>query len=158
LNAGLDEQDFVLKALIERAEQVRRKVTRVMPCDANLAEPVGGITWQYNVLVSNFCAESATDDREQWRRFVQNITSLLRPDGRLVLAALKGADSYSVGDKVFPAVYILEDDLRQVLRDTGFCEDSIHIESVPADRPSRHYEGLMLATATKCMQNGDRKG
>jgi hypothetical protein len=55
-----------------------------------------------------------------------------------------------VGDEIFPAVFILEDDLIEVLCDAGFVEDSIQVESVPADRPSRHYQGLMLTTATKC--------
>jgi len=145
----LEGRDYSAEGVKARQRIIRRKVTRVMSCDANRTTPVEGITWQYDVLVSNFCAESATNDWEQWRTFVQNITSLIKPRGKLVLSALKGADSYSVGDKVFPAVFVLEDDLAQVLRDVGFCEDSIQIESVPADRPSRHYQGLMLATATK---------
>lgn len=145
----LEGRNYSPEGVKSRENEIRRKVTRVMACDANGANPLNGISWQYDVLVSNFCAESATDDRAQWRRFVRNITSLLRPGGRLVLSALKGADSYAVGEEVFPAVFILEDDLIQVLGDAGFCQDSISIESVPADRPSRHYQGLMLATATK---------
>ncbi len=145
----LEGNDYSSESVSARETEIRRKVTQIMPCDANLSHPLNGVTRQYDILVSNFCAESATDDREQWRKFVRNITSLLKPGGTLVLSALKGADSYAVGDKVFPAVYILEDNLIQALSENGFCEDSIRIESVPADRPSRHYEGLMLATATK---------
>ncbi len=151
----LEGKAYSSRAAISRARDIRRTVTRVMQCDANRAVPVEGVTRQYDVLVSNFCAESATNDRAQWHRFVHNITSLLKPGGRLVLAALKGADSYAVGEEIFPAVYILEEDVIQVLGDAEFSQESIRIESVPADRPSRHYQGLMLVTATKSAHIGD---
>jgi hypothetical protein len=146
----LEGQDYSRESVRARENQIRQSVTQVMRCDANRPDPLNGINWQYDVLVSNFCAESATNDRAQWRRFVRNITSLLKPGGKLVMSTLKGADSYAVGDEIFPAVFILEDDLIEVLCHAGFVEDSIQIESVPADRPSRHYQGLMLTTATKC--------
>ncbi len=149
----LEGRDYSHESVQAREKQIRQNVTQVMSCDANRPSPLHENARQYDVLVSNFCAESATNDGEQWRWFVQNITSLLSPGGRLVMSALKGADSYAVGDEVFPAVFILEDDLLQALGDAGFAEDSIQIESVPADRPSRHYQGLMLATATKCTRS-----
>jgi len=145
----LEGRDYSRESVKAREKQIRQNVTRVMRCDANHPSPLNGNTRQYDLLVSNFCAESVTNDREQWRSFVENITSLLKPGGKLVMSALKGADSYAVGNEVFPAVFILEDDLIQALGDAGFAEESLQIDSVPADRPSRHYQGLMLATATK---------
>jgi hypothetical protein len=103
----------------------------------------------YDVVVSNFCAESATEDVQEWRRFVRNITSLIRPGGRLIMSTLKGATSYGVGKEIFPAVNIMEEDLIELLVDIGFDCNSIQIDSVPADRPSRHYQGLMFVTALK---------
>ena len=113
------------------------------------ARIAGTSTHQYDVVMSNFCADSVTDDRVAWQQYVSNIASYLKPDGRFILSTLKEAHSYTVGQKTFPAVFLTEHDLTNVLVEVGCAPDSIVIESVPADRPSRHYQGLMFAVATK---------
>lgn len=133
----------------EREALIRERVTQTMRCDLNLSVPLGRVVPPYDVLVTNFCAESATDDPEQWRTFLRDMASLLKPGGRLVMAALKGATLYAVGSKHFPAVSINEEDLRQALAEIGFARESVTVESVPTDRPQRHYQGIMTALATK---------
>ena len=81
--------------------------------------------------------------------FLRNIASLVRPGGRLVMTALKGATSYRVGAELFPAVSIAEGDLRRGLCDAGLAAESVSIESVPADRPHRGYQGILLALAAR---------
>jgi hypothetical protein len=111
--------------------------------------PFVGGRQTYDVVASNFCAESITDSLGEWEFFLQNIASLVKPGGTLIMTTLKGAMSYSVGSFKFPAVRIDETDLSRALMKAGFSPTSMTIRSVPADRPSRHYEGLMLATAVK---------
>jgi hypothetical protein len=135
--------------IAKREEQIRRRITCLSRCDARLDPPLHGIFQKYDVVVSNFCAESATDDRHQWRTCMYNIASLVRPGGKFIISALKGAHSYPVGRKVFPAVSIDETDLAWGLITAGCKPESIDIRSVPADRPSRYYQGLMLAPAEK---------
>lgn len=160
--AAWDWSDFVRTALLlengsdalaqrvsKRESHIRKSVTRIMRCDVRRTMPLGHTVAPYDVVVTNFCAESATDDTEKWREFLRNIASLVRPGGRLVMTALKGATSYTVGSKYFPAVNIIEDDLRHALIDTGFASESMSVESVPADRPSRKYQGILLALATR---------
>ena len=145
----LEGNDYSKQGVILRENEIRQRVTHVLHCDANLPQPIETDVSGYDVLVTNFCAESATDDVEQWRKFVGNITSLIKPGGRLIMSTLKGASSYGIGKESFPAVNIVESDLLELLIDVGFEYNSIHIESVPADRPSRHYQGLMFVTAIK---------
>lgn len=133
----------------ERAARIRERVTRLMRCDASRTPPIEGSPGPYDVVLTNFCAESATSDRWQWQAYMVNIVSALKPGGRLVLSALKGATRYSVGAESFPAVDIREDDLVELLEDTGFSRKGIEVRSIPADRPTRDYEGLMLAVAEK---------
>ncbi len=118
-------------------------------CNASRTSPLEGASELYDVVVTNFCAESATSDRCQWQTFVSNIVSLLKPGGMLIMSALKGASSYSVGSKSFPAVEISEPDLVEVLDDAGFPEKMIELREVPADSPARDYAGLLLVVATK---------
>lgn len=135
--------------IAKREEQIRTRITRLSRCDARLDPPLHSPFQKYDVVVSNFCAESATDDRQQWRIFMRNIASLVRPGGKFIICALKGAHSYLVGRKVFPAVNINEADLAWGLMTAGCKPESLDIRSVPADRPSRYYEGLMFAVAEK---------
>ncbi len=136
------------QAVFQRETSIRQRVTRTFTCDANHPQPIAEPR-AYDILVSSFCAESATDNLAQWRRFFRNIISLLKPSGYLILSALKGATCYSVGEKLFPAVSIRENDLTQTLIEEGFDPQSIVLESIPADRPWRRYEGLMVAMAKK---------
>jgi nicotinamide N-methyltransferase len=135
--------------IAQREGEIRTRVTRIVRCDVRRVPPITGWQQKYDVVVSNFCAESVTDDWWQWRMFMRNITSLLKPGGKLVLAALKEATCYSVGSKIFPAVKIVESDLTSVLIDSHFEPESIVISSNPADRPTRNYQGLMFAVAVK---------
>lgn len=135
--------------LARREALIRNHVTSIGRCDVRQTPPfVGG--WQtYDIVASNFCAESITDSRSEWRFFLENISSLVKVGGTLIMTTLKQATSYSVGSHRFPAVCIDEADLASALLAAGFSSASIEIRSVPADRPSRHYQGLMLATAVK---------
>jgi NNMT/PNMT/TEMT family len=135
--------------ILQREAEIRKRVTRLSYCNAYCVPPITDGRQMYDVIATNFCAESVTDDWRQWCMFVHNITSLLKPGGKLILSALKGAKCYSVGSKIFPAVSIVESDLTYVLTHSGFEPESIVIRSVPADRPTRNYRGLMFALAVK---------
>ena len=142
------QSNHVAQAISQRETLIRQRVTQVFKCDANDSPPINA-PHSYDALVTNFCAESATDDWAQWRRFFSNIVSLLKPKGFLLLSALKGATCYTVGDKLFPAVSLKESDLTQALIEEGFDQKSIILERIPADRPSRQYEGLIVILAQK---------
>jgi len=132
-----------------RAREIRGCVTKLFPCDASRTPPIERPHRQYDVLSTSFCAESATSDRAQWRAYMANIVSVLKPGGWLVMSALEGATRYAVGPHAFPAVDLTPCDVAELLRELGFTSASIQVESIPADRPSRDYAGLMVASARK---------
>ncbi len=142
-------------AVARREDEIRSKVTQLLRCDASRLHSIDGPESAYDVLVTNFCAESATSDRSEWRSFFANIVSLLKPGGTLIMSALSGATSYSVGSRWFPAVDISEEDLFEVLDEEGFKRKTIEIRSVQADRPTRDYSGLIFAVATKQSESTD---
>jgi hypothetical protein len=159
--AAFDWSDFIRKALEleagqpctdaevgRRARQIRQCVTRLLRCDASRTPPIDRPP-AYDVVLTNFCAESATSDRGRWRSYMANIVSLLKPGGWLVMSALKGATRYAVGPRAFPAVDISEGDLIQLLGENGFPRAGIEMRSVAPDRLTRDYKGLILAVARK---------
>lgn len=134
-----------------REARVREIVTHLLPCDVKHPCPLGESGRCYDVVMSNFCAEAAAADRAEWQVCMANIASLVKPGGRLILSAIKGAKSYGAGDATFAAVYLTEEDLLHMLGDAGFPR-SVILETTPADRPERHYTALMFTTATKLPQ------
>lgn len=132
-----------------REEAARKCVTKVFRVDAGRPHALDGSEGRYRTVVSNFCAESCTDSRATWGSVLRNIAAYVAPGGQLMTAALKGATSYSVGGRQFPALNIREVDLSNELEAIGFERETIKIAGVAADRPGRGYEGLMFASATR---------
>ena len=132
-----------------REREIRARVHRLMTCDLNLARPLSAPSRTYDIVTTNFCAESITDQRGLWAIYLRRVASLARPGGKIVLSALKGAVGYRVGAQLFPAVNLAEPDLASALAGVGCDRGSILIKSVAADHPARGYDGLMFATARK---------
>lgn len=135
------------EAIYHRKQLIRQRVTRVFNCDLNNLPPIDAPI-AYDILISNFCAEGAAQDKTQWRTFFHRIVSLLKPNGFILLSAIKGATHYAVGKKLFSAVNLSEEDVIQALIEEGFNSQTIVLENIPADSSS-HYEGLILVLAQK---------
>ena len=79
-----------------KAEEIRwiwrARVTHCLRGDAGRASPLSTqVIGHYDVLLSCFCAESATGDRATWRRYVRNILRLLAPGGLVLTFSCSGA-------------------------------------------------------------------
>jgi len=133
---------------IEHREQIMRKlITRRLRADARCARPLGLLTQRYDCVVSCYCADSATGDKREWQRMIENIVSLLAPGGRLLIAALRRCERYTVGAQSFPSARIDEDDLASLFSQLELRNTSIEIVAVP-DRSTHGFESILLASAT----------
>jgi NNMT/PNMT/TEMT family len=126
----------------EREELTRAKVTRLLRVDANEPEPVDE---RYATVISAYCADSATDDRATWERFMAHIAGLVRPGGVFITSALRGCRHYVVGGKRFPCANVDEHDLQDVLA-RRFAHAAIETREV-AEHATQGYSGVMLAWA-----------
>jgi hypothetical protein len=132
-----------------REQLIRKRVTRVLPCDVTQPSPIDGVGQDYDVLVSNLCIEAVANSKEQWKQYLRHATSLLKSGGKLIMTAVRGGNAYSVGQNVFHVLPIFEPDFEEALPEMGFVKDSIQIEWSPADHPVHPYKGLLFVTATK---------
>ncbi|MGQ9867189.1 MAG: guanitoxin biosynthesis pre-guanitoxin forming N-methyltransferase GntF [Pseudanabaenaceae cyanobacterium] len=146
------------EAIAQRVAELQQKIVAIRFCDAALDQPLPGWEEPFDVLVSNSCADAATNDRTVWQQYLNNILTCLKPGGLLILSAVKGANfgdleealsQPSTDFQYFPTVNIVEADLQAALVTAGCAADTVAIETVPADRPTRKYQGLMMATARK---------
>jgi SAM-dependent methyltransferase len=132
----------------DRERMVRSRVTRSLRCDAGLESPLGvPVPGQYDVVLSCFCAESATGDHAVWRRYVRNILRLLVPGGLFITAALRRCRAYRVGPRRFACADVDEHDLAAVLVGSGIDPRHLEIEvQMVGLRERLGYGGIVLAT------------
>lgn len=136
--------------IAERMALIRNGITGLVHGDAGLVDPLGSdYRGRFGIVLSPFCADSATDDHAVWVRYCRNIASLVRPGGLFLTAALRRSRGYKVGSRFFPSANIDEDDLRAILAE-DFRNDTIEVEvrEVPEHR-GQGYAGILLARARK---------
>lgn len=133
-----------------RQSLVRERVTRCLRGDAGLesalSTPAQG---RYDVVVSCYCAESATGDLALWRRYVRNILRQLAQGGLFITAALRRCRSYRVGRQRFACADIDEHDLAALLFDCGVERAHLQMEVKQVGLRARlGYDSVILAAAT----------
>jgi hypothetical protein len=143
--------EFAVRA---REALARRRISRLLLCDASSPRPLGANGGRYDALFTFYCADSATGDKAEWRSHMLNILGLLKPGGVLIMAALRSCRAYKVGDNWFPSADIDETDLRSALDSAGFCGEHTHIEARDvAGQSWRGYDGILLASGRKSQLN-----
>lgn len=134
--------------IVEREEAIRGRITQLLNVDCNRVDPLGGAgNRQYAAVVSAYCADSITSDRDAWQLYMDRIVALVQPGGVFLTAALRNAKGYKVDGKEFPSADIDESDMRRALRKHFREEDiDIRVHAVPECAP-QGYSGIVLACA-----------
>lgn len=146
------EQGLVTSGAIERREARTRKVIReLLLSDARRRYPLGpereGF---YDLLISGFCIDAVSSDKDIWRGCMGNVLSMLRAGGLLVLHALHRCKAYRVGEGLFPCADLTADDLFASLLANGIRRSSIEIELASCPENARYgYTGILMARGRK---------
>lgn len=130
-----------------REELTRARITSLLPVDLRAESPLGTATRQYAMVISAYCADSATGDKAEWADYMQRIAALVRPGGLLLVAALRRSRGYVVGGKTFPSADVDETDLQAVL-EPRFGRGKVAIQICRIDgAAARGFSGVVLACA-----------
>lgn len=139
------EQTAQSRAWLQR--ELSRKVSAVVECDAFRKNVLGGYSTEpFDVVASSFCLECITGEESEFLGAVKHVESLLRPGGTLVLALLKRAYGYKVGELLFPAFPLSEGYASAMLEELGY--EVLYLGSIPAEA-EQGYDGIMTIAATK---------
>lgn len=136
--------------VLTRMDSTRERIVELLPADAGLESPLGkAFDRHFPIVLSPFCADSATSDRATWARFSRNIASLVAPNGRLLTSALRQSRQYRAGGRSFPSANIDENDLRAVL-EQDFEPNTIRVEvrDVPS-HADQGYSAILLARSER---------
>ena len=94
-----------------REELARIKFTRLVSMDGRLPSPAEP---RYAMVISGYCADSATRDLKGWIPFMHHIMDRARPGGLFATAALRRSRGYAVRGRRLPSAYVDEHDLRAI--------------------------------------------
>jgi hypothetical protein len=100
----------------------------------------------FQVVCSNFCIESATNDVAVWLDGIRHLSRKVASPGILVMTALGGSEGYQVGLDRFPALNIKASILRQALELQGF--DKVTIFTQPICNHS-DYSAFLVTVAER---------
>jgi hypothetical protein len=130
-------------AVAQRAADMRRRVTRLMVCDAQAALPLGE-TIKYDLVAAHHCTDVAATNVAGWIQVLRNISTLIVPGGWLLVSVTTGANLYTVGQNKFRCVDLTPEDVYQGYVAAGYDSRSLYIETkvVP---DGREYSGIVMA-------------
>lgn len=129
-----------------REDLTRGRITRLVEVDGRLAEPSAA---HYPLVISAYCADSATSDHPSWARFMAHILDRVSGGGLFVTAALRLSHGYRVGESRFPSAVVDEEDFRTLFDQTwGAGSASVEARNLPA-QATHGYTGIVLAHARR---------
>ena len=103
---------------------------------------------RYDLLLSCYCAESATGDKRVRRQYLRNILGLLAPGGLFITAALRRCRSYRLGHERIACADIDEQELAAVLFEAGMEPAQLQLEVHRVGLRERlGYDSIILAAA-----------
>lgn len=118
-----------------REQQARACVKAVLPCDVTNTNPLGSDKREfYSLVTAHYCAESISSNKENWYTYMQNIMSLVKPGGVLILSTCGAGNFYRVGDYCFPITKVNGQDLFACFDANNFNNIDLRIRQVPNEQ------------------------
>ncbi len=132
-----------------REAEVRRRMTQVLPGDAENEDPLGPEKrGSYPLVMSLCCAEGATTSAETWHRYMKNIMSLVAPGGTMIQSVCEGCRFYCVGSRKFPGAGVDRNDVLRAYTENGFTDIDFRVRYVP-DIPGDAFNSTILVRGVK---------
>lgn len=138
------------KIEIEEREQDARKKTVLKTIDLREDDPLGpDFRGYFQVVIMPYCAESATDNKKEWKRMMHNASTLVAPGGLFLVGALGSCPAYEVGGELMPCANITADDMKTQL-ELDFNPKLVNTKSIALpEHKALGYEGIILGRAIR---------
>lgn len=133
----------------KRTQLIKSRIIELVQGDVFQKFPLG-TEKTFPLVTSFYCVECATGSKEEWRRLMQNLFSLVAPGGWLIMSALRNAKRYKVKNKYFPSANINENDIEKALETNGFSRDSIDVQAHSiAMWATEGFDSIIISKAMK---------
>ncbi|MBI2008160.1 methyltransferase domain-containing protein [Candidatus Amesbacteria bacterium] len=131
------------KNIARRENSIRAKIKKIFQLDIrHLPEK----RKQYDLISSHFMAESITDNHNEWKSALQNLTAFIKPGGYLISSIILSASLYHVGRRRFSAVPIQESEVIFQLTNLNLSILDTHFVQAESNQG---YSGIFMVLAKK---------
>jgi hypothetical protein len=135
-------------AIAQRIQDMRRRLTRLMLCDAQSPTPLGDPHPCYDLVAAHHCTDVAAATVDDWIQVMRNISTLVAPSGWLFVSVTTGTQLYQVGANQFRCLSLTPEDLARGYGAAGYAPDSLIIRTYSVAE-EREYSGVIVAAGTK---------
>ncbi|XP_060063783.1 nicotinamide N-methyltransferase-like [Ylistrum balloti] len=120
--------DYILKkenvrhSAEDRQQTLKGKIQEILPIDVRSRHPLPKEDGHgnFDVIISSLCFESASQSKEEYCEVVQNVASLLKIGGHLVVLGLFDNTHYDVGNYRFICASLSRDVIENIYETNGF--------------------------------------
>lgn len=134
------------RALARRRQLLRRRIGALSHVDLRRTQPLGESAL-FDLVLSFYCADSATSSRHEWQRLMRHLLTLLSPGGTVIVSALRHARQYTIAEQQFPSARIDESDLAGLFAELGFRAADVDIRVVEVAAWS-DFSSVIIARAS----------
>jgi hypothetical protein len=131
-----------------REDEMRRRLTRLMLCDAQLPAPLGDTSLHYDLLAAHHCTDVAATSAAEWFQVLKNVTTLVSPGGWLLVTVTTGTKIYTVGNTNFRCTDLTEEDFRNGFTQAGYEPETLQIKTHMVEG-NREYTGIIAAVGRR---------
>ncbi|XP_078496174.1 nicotinamide N-methyltransferase-like [Lissotriton helveticus] len=136
----------------EKQNMLQRKIKHVLRYDANKSNPLSPIILpQADCLILTHCLETHVTNKDGFCSALQNVSSLVKDGGHLILIAGLDTTYYMVGGFKFPQLCMDESFIRQALGDANYVIKELQVFPRTLDQlyDVVDYSSLILVHAKK---------
>ncbi|XP_044134395.1 nicotinamide N-methyltransferase-like [Bufo gargarizans] len=104
----------------KKEETLRRKITKVLKCDALADKPFDVPMPEADCLISCLCLENVCQDREAFINVLQKLKELLKPGGHIIIQSILNCSYYHIGNSCFSHLPLSKDDVEKSFKEAGY--------------------------------------
>ncbi|CAB4019677.1 nicotinamide N-methyltransferase-like [Paramuricea clavata] len=108
---------------VNRANELKRKIKSVIPCDVTKAPIVelgtDDVAKPFDVVSTSFCLESCVSSEVHFKNTVAELCKLLKPNGYLFMNGVLEQTFYFVGDEKFSVFPLTEKMVKEAMNEVG---------------------------------------
>lgn len=146
-----------IKDIAERENQLRQKMNKISFCDV-LQEKIMEETIRYPIVNFFYCAEEVAVEKNEWKKIMRRVASLVAPGGKLFLAAIRKSRYYTIvkendHEEKLPTTFLTEKDFESFITREGFIfsESILKVAETP-QQAHRGINSIILLSAKKSIQ------
>ena len=136
--------------ILHRANSMKKKITHLLKCNALEKEPVNNSALKYDLISALYCTDIITKKLDGWFEIIQNISSMIKSGGWLMLGLTQGGEIENRfhNDIEFPSVELSDEDIKKGYALANFDLSTFQLEKQKGIDIAQ-YENVLMCIARK---------